>query len=107
MSDPTEDIGVFAERVLRRPLWEHQLEAAGADAFITVVAAARRTGKTALAETLATWTAFRERNVKVLILSATQDAARRLVESINGQLAASQLTRGAVVDDHATRIRLT
>ena len=42
-----------------------------------------------------------------MILSATQDAARRLTESIGPTLTRSSLTRGAVVDDYATRIRLT
>src|SRR4051794_4724806 len=107
MTDPRDDVAAFADRVLHRPLWPHQIEAAQTDAFITVIAAARRTGKTTFAETLAIWTAIRERNVKVLMLSATQDAARRLTESIGATLNARPLTRGAVVDDFATRIRLT
>ena len=110
MSEPlsaADDVGVFAERVLRRPLWPHQVEAAAADAFITTIAAARRTGKTTLVETLAAWTCFRERNVRAVILSATQDSARRVTEGIGQTLSANPLTRGAVVDDFATRIRLT
>ncbi len=107
MPDPRSSVAVFAQRVLGQPLWDHQREAAESVAFITTVAAARRTGKTEMAETLAIWTAFRERDVRVLILSATQDAARRLTESIGSKLTSSQLTRGAVVDDYATRIRLT
>ncbi len=107
MPDPRDSVQAFAEKVLRQPLWDHQLDAAQSESFIAVVAAARRTGKTEMAEVLAMWTAFRERNVKVLILSATQDAARRLTESIGARLSSSQLTRGAVVDDFATRIRLT
>ena len=59
-----------------------------------------------LAETLAIHTAFSHSGSRVLVLSATQDAARRLTESIGGTLNASKLTRGAVVDDFATRIRL-
>jgi Terminase large subunit, T4likevirus-type, N-terminal len=105
--DPREDVAVFAQRVLRQPLWPHQAEAACSTAFITAIAAARRTGKTTLIETLAMWTCFRERNVKAVILSATQDSARRVTEGIGQTLAASSLTRGAVVDDFATRIRLT
>lgn len=76
------DLAAFAERVLRRPLWPHQLEAARSGAFITTVAAARRTGKTVLAEAMAMHVAFSNRGSRVLILSATQDAARRLTESI-------------------------
>jgi hypothetical protein len=97
----------FAERVLRQPLWPHQRELVESTAFITTVAAARRTGKTEAAEILAMHTAFSHRNCKVLILSAGQDAARRLTESIGQRLNAEKLTRGAVVDDYATRITLT
>ncbi|HEX5527222.1 MAG TPA: DEAD/DEAH box helicase family protein [Solirubrobacterales bacterium] len=99
-------VETFAERVLRRPLWPHQLEAANTATFITIIAAARRTGKTSLAETLAIWTAFSNRGCRVLILSATAEAARRLTESIGETLASHAETRGAVVDDFATRIRL-
>jgi hypothetical protein len=106
-SDPSSDIAAFSRRVLLRELWEHQLEAAASDRFITAVAAARRTGKMVLAETLAMHTAFSHRGCRVLVLSATQDAARRVTESIGQTLNASHLTRGAVVDDFATRIRLT
>lgn len=93
--------------MLRLPLWPHQRELVESDAFITTVAAARRTGKTEGAEILAMHTAFSHRNCKVLILSAGQDAARRLTESIGQRLNAEKLTRGAVVDDYATRITLT
>jgi hypothetical protein len=99
-------IETFSKRILRRPLWPHQLEAARSRRFITVIAKARRTGGTALAETLAIYTAFSNRACKVLVLSATQDAARRLTESIGATLNRWPETRGAVVDDFATRVRL-
>lgn len=107
MPDVRESFAAFCAQVLRRPLWPHQRKAADAERFITVIAAARRTGKTELAENLALWTCFRERNVKVLVLSATEDAARRLIESMRDKLARSPLTRGAVVDDYVSRIKLT
>jgi hypothetical protein len=107
MSDVRESFPAFCAQVLRQPLWPHQIEAAAADAFITVIPAARRTGKTELAENLSLWTMFRERDVKVLITSATEDAARRSIESMNEKLARSSLTRGAVVDDYKSRIKLT
>jgi hypothetical protein len=99
-------VETFAERVLRRPLWPHQLEAAHTDRFITCIAAARRTGKSTLAEVLAIHTAFSNAGCRVLILSATQDAARRVTEAIGETLARNPETRGAVIVDHATRIRL-
>src|SRR5437899_153430 len=67
----------------------------------------QRTGKTEAAEILAMWTAFSHRGCKVLILSAGQDAARRLTESIGARLNDNRYTRGAVVSDYATRITLT
>ena len=45
MADPTTSAAVFAKQVLKQPLWRHQRLAAESDAFITVIAAARRTGK--------------------------------------------------------------
>ena len=101
------NIETFARRILRRPLWPHQVEAANSGRFVTTVAKARRTGGTALAEALAIHTAFSNRACKVLVLSATQDAARRVTESIAATLARNPETRGAVVDDFATRIRLS
>jgi hypothetical protein len=81
VADLRTDLATFSRRVLGRELWPHQLEAARSNAFVTTIAVARRTGKTVLAETLAIHTAFDNRGCRVLILSATQDAARRLTES--------------------------
>ncbi len=106
MGDPRDDIEVFAAKVMGRPLWPHQAEAARAERFITSIAAARRTGKTTLVETLAAWTCFRERDVKAVILSAGLEAARRVTEELGADLARGALTRGAVTDDFATRIKL-
>lgn len=106
MTAPDESVVAFAERVLHRPLWPHQQEAAASDSFITTIAAARRTGKTTLIETLAAWTAFREAGARVVILSATQDAARRVTEGIAATLAASHVAASSVVDGFASRIRL-
>jgi hypothetical protein len=107
MADATDSAAVFARQVLHAPLWAHQQEAAECEAFITVIPAARRTGKSTLAEVLAIWTALRERAVKVIILSATQESSRRMTESIAATLNGNRLTKGAVVDDFATRIKLT
>ncbi len=105
MADVREDFRKFAA-MLGVELWQHQIEAANSDAFITTIAAARRTGKTTLVELLASWTAMRDAGVVVVVLSATQDASRRVTESIGQRLAANKLTAGAVVDDYKTRIRL-
>ncbi len=106
MSTPLMTPAKFAERILHQPLWPHQIKAAESKAFVTTVAAARRTGKTEMAEVLAMHTAFSNRDATVLIMSATEDAARRLTESIGARLNANQLTRGALVADNATRVKL-
>jgi hypothetical protein len=106
-ADITASVSAFAQQVLRTPLWPHQLALAQSDRFIRTVAAARRTGKSTYAEAEAMWTALRERNCKVIILSATQDAARRMCEGIGQTLNGNAVTRGAVVSDFATRITLT
>jgi hypothetical protein len=67
-------------RVLGRELWPHQVEATRSSAFVTTVAAARRTGKTLLAERWRFTRPFSNRGCRILILSATQDGARRLTE---------------------------
>lgn len=106
MSADFADPVVFARRVLGVSLWPHQAEAARSGAFVTSVAAARRTGKSTLAEVLAAHAAFTHPGCVVLVVSATQDAARRLTESIAARLNSRRLTRGAVVDDFAHRITL-
>src|SRR5690242_11425911 len=106
-ADLRSDVAAFSRRVLGRKLWPHQIEAATSGAFITAIAAARRTGKTALAETLAIHTAFANPGCRVLIPSATQDAARRLTESIGERLSRSRLTRGSVTDAYSARVKLT
>jgi hypothetical protein len=86
VSDLRTNLAAFSRKVLGRELWPHQLEAARSTAFIVAIAAARRAGKTTLCEVLAIWTAFASAGCKVISLSATQDAARRLTESIGATL---------------------
>ena len=96
--DPRESLEAFAANVMRRPLWPHQVEAAASTAFITSIAKARRTGGSELVKILAAWTCFRERNVKCVILSAGQEASRRLTEELGADLAASKQPHAAVGD---------
>jgi hypothetical protein len=107
MTTPALSPADFAAQVLKQPLWPHQVELAESTAFISTVAAARRVGKSTVAQVLAMWTAFTYRNSKTIILSAGQDSSRRMTEAIADELNAHKLTRGAVVDDFSTRIRLS
>ena len=67
---PALTVAEFASKVLKTPLWPHQLDLAESPAFITTVAAARRTGKSTVAQVMAMHTAFSYRNAKVVILTA-------------------------------------
>jgi hypothetical protein len=105
--DLREDFPAFFRHVFRLRVWEHQLAVALCTAFITVVAAARRTGKTSIAEGMAIHTAAAHRRCKVLIISSTQDAARRLTEDILAILNRRKLLRDSIVEGFSTRIKLT
>jgi hypothetical protein len=107
MTDLRTDSAAFAHRVLGLDLWPHQIEVIEDRTFIRALAKARRTGGTVTAGVESIHAAFANPGSRVLVLSATQDAARRLTEWIGERLSRSNLTRGAVVDAHATRIRLT
>ncbi|HEV3047732.1 MAG TPA: hypothetical protein VGY13_10260 [Solirubrobacteraceae bacterium] len=101
------NVAKFAEKVLYKPLWPHQRRLVEDTHFYRVVSAGRRSGKTETAQVEGMHTAFSNAGCKVVILSAGQDSARRVTEDIGAELNAHPLTRGAVVDDYATRIRLT
>ncbi len=101
------NVAEFAEKVLHRPLWGHQRRLTESAAFYRVVSAGRRSGKTETAQVEAMHTAFSTAGCKVVILSAGQDSARRVCEAIGDDLNSHTLTRGAVVDDYATRIILS
>lgn len=105
--DLREDFPAFFRHVFRRRIWPHQIAVAEDTAFITTVAAARRTGKTTTAEALAIHTASANSRCRVIIISSTQDASRRLTEDILGILNMQKLLRESVVDGFSTRIRLS
>jgi hypothetical protein len=105
--DLKEDFAASHRHIFRQTLWPHQFEVATDAAFITTVAAARRTGKTTIAESLAIHTSLVNRRCKVLIISSTQDAARRLTEDINSILGMRRLFRESVDEGWSTRIKLT
>jgi hypothetical protein len=50
MGDPTVSAAAFAEQLLLRPRWPHQVPAVDSDAFIVAIAGDRRSGKTLAAQ---------------------------------------------------------
>lgn len=95
---PALDAGAFAEQVLHRPLWDHQLDIVRSPARYRVVCAGRQVGKSTVLSTLALFEAVTRRNVTVLLVSAGEVASRRLLEECTALAVASSLG-GSVLDE--------
>lgn len=95
---PALDAGAFAEQVLHRPLWDHQLDIARSRARYRVVCAGRQVGKSTVLSTLALFEAVTRRNVTVLLVSAGEVASRRLLEECTA-LAVESSLGGSVLDE--------
>jgi len=101
------DVGTFAERVLRRPLFEHQLDLARSPARYRVVCAGRQSGKSVTLSTIALHEAATRRNVLVLLVSAGEAASRRLLADIADAATSSPLLSGSVLDEHKGELALS
>jgi hypothetical protein len=75
------DLGAFAA-VVGSPLTPAQARLGELDRRITVVIAPRQTGKSRTLAVLATWWAFRHPDSNVLVVSASDDAAKRLLAMV-------------------------
>ncbi len=77
------------------------------EARTTVIVAPRQTGKSRSLAVLALHRAFRSPGLRVLIVSAGEDAARRLLAQASAIATSSPLLRGSVVDETAGLLSLT
>ena len=77
------NLATFTERVLRRPLWPHQAEAAKSDRFIVTVAGGRRSGKTLVAQVKALHVAFTHRNARILVISPAIENSRNWIAELS------------------------
>jgi hypothetical protein len=100
-----DDLATFSA-LIGRPLTPAQARLGQLDRRVTVVIAPRQTGKSRSLSNLGTWWAFRRPNQHVLIVSASDDAARRLLSEVKSAVARPPLS-GSVVDDLAAVVRLT
>lgn len=96
----------FAEHLVGRPLWEHQREVVESPARYRVLCAGRQVGKSALLAVLALHDAFRAPDRLVLIVSAGDTAAKRLLEDVAALAKASDLLTSMVVKDDRSEIVL-
>jgi hypothetical protein len=100
-----DDLGAFAALV-DRPLTSWQLEALRLATWLSVIVAPRQSGKSRALSVLACWHAYRQPRSLVLIVSAGEVAARRLLAEVRS-LAAHPLLRGSVVDESTYSVVLS
>jgi hypothetical protein len=100
-----DDLAVFGD-LIGWPLAPFQSAALTLVTAMTVLLAPRQTGKSRSLAVLAVWWAFRNRGSQVLIVSASDDAAKRLLATVR-QVLAHPLLGGAVLDDTASLVTLS
>lgn len=100
-----DDVGVFGERLLGEPLWPHQLAFAQSKARTRVACCGRQSGKSRTLGVISAHEAFSGPGRLVLVVSATEEAAKRLL----GEVAALVSARlgGSVVDESKSRLVLS
>jgi hypothetical protein len=100
-----DDLGVFSA-LIGRPLRPYQLEALTCNERTIVVVAPRQTGKSFSLANRSLHAAFRKRNQRVLIVSAGEEASKRLLAEINFA-ATHPLLAGSVLNETASLLMLS
>lgn len=101
------DAAVFAELLLGVPLWDHQVDVVRSPARYRVVCAGRQVGKSRLLAVMALHRAFAVPGSMVLIVSAGDTAAKRLLEDVAAMALGAPLLAGSVVDDSSKAVSLS
>src|SRR5438876_12303 len=101
-----EDVGAFAEHLVGEPLWPHQLAVATSPARIRCLLAGRQSGKSRTLSIVALHTAFSAPDRHALLVSAGENASRRLLEECSWLCAMSPLLAGSVTDETKAEILL-
>ena len=101
-----EDLGAFSEAI-GQPLAPWQTQALALQRRTTTLVAPRQSGKSRSLAVLALHRAFRRPGQLVLIVSAGEDAARRLLASAARMAFGSRLLAGSVVDETAALLTLS
>ena len=102
----TRDVAAFADAI-GWPLAAFQVRALGLERRTSVVVAPRQSGKSRSLAVLALWWAFRRREQRTLVISAGEEASRRLLAEIRRVAAGSPLLAGSVADELAGLLTLT
>lgn len=94
------DLRAFSAAI-GQPLTEWQADALALSHRTTTIAAPRQSGKSRSLAVLALWWAFRHPGARVLIVSAGDDAAKRLLALAARMAVGSPLLAGSVVDENS------
>lgn len=94
-------------RAIGWPLAPWQAAAAALETRITTIMAGRQLGKSRLLAVLSLWWAFRRRDQHVLIVSASDHAARRVLALAASMARSSDLLADSVTDEQRGLLKLT
>lgn len=101
-----DDPVFFCRAVLNvESVWAHQAEVLRSNARVKCLKKGRRSGGTTAIGYMALWTAFRKPGSQSLIVSAREDAAKRIIEECQVLADKSELLRDAVVTEFKTELR--
>ena len=104
---PATDPGAFADQVLGECMWSYQLDFARSVARFRVVAAGRQVGKSRTLAKVSLFEASTRAGVLVLVVSAGEEAAKRLLADCVALANGSDALRGSVVDDGKSLLTLS
>ncbi len=107
LDDARRDASVFARLLLGTPLWDHQVEVVRSKARYRVVCAGRQVGKSRLLAVIALHRAFAVPGSMVLLVSAGDTAAKRLLEDVAALALGSPVLAGSVVDESSKAVSLS
>jgi hypothetical protein len=99
-------LSAFAEMV-GYPMRPFQADALRLETRTTAIVAPRQSGKSRSLALLAVWRAFTTPGYQVLIISAGEEAAKRLLGEIRAITNGSDLLRGSLVDERVAFVELT
>lgn len=101
------DVEHFAAVVLRRPMWPHQAELLRSQARYRCVAAGRQSGKSSTLAVAALHTAATRRDTLTMLVSAGEQASRRLLADCADLAVSSPLLSTSVLDESKGSLTLT
>ncbi|MFI7130193.1 terminase large subunit domain-containing protein [Nonomuraea sp. NPDC050153] len=101
------DPEVFARVLVGAELWPHQREVARSTARYRVICAGRQVGKSRLLAVLCLHQAFSTPGSRVLVVSAGEVAAQRLLDEVATLVTSSPLLAGSVLDETKSQVTLS